>query len=102
MSIETNKPTAADPALDAAARKLLDAAMGFYEAHKRSTGGAAVVWLTDAAGRMVVLTRGEYRETLMTNVHRLQVDTVRAFGDSEPPVEKRAPSPPEPKAPKAE
>lgn len=79
--MQTNAPTAADPALDTAARKLLEAAMEFFKEHRRSTGGAAVVWLKDTDGRLVILTRGEYRDVLMANIHRLEHDVVRSFGD---------------------
>lgn len=82
MTTETNHATKADAALDAAARKLLEAAMDYHREHMRVTGGCAVVWLKDTDGRLVILTRGEYRDTLMANVDRLQRDTelVRSFG----------------------
>ena len=69
--------------LQRSAERLLEAAMDYFEAHKRATGGAAVVWLKDTAGRMVVLTRGEYRDTLMRNIDRLIPDRgfIKPYGD---------------------
>jgi hypothetical protein len=72
--------TKADPALDAAARALLDAAMAYWHEYNRTTGGTAVVWVKDTDGRMVILTRGEYRSQLMENIDRLRLDSVRSFG----------------------
>lgn len=63
--ITTNLPTESDPALEEAATRLLDAAMAYWEEYRRVTGGAAVVWVDDTDGRMVILTRAEYRATLM-------------------------------------
>ena len=80
---ETNLPIHTDSKLGAAARALLDAAMAYWEAYAAATGGAAVVWLTDTDGRMVLLTRGEYRDALMRNVDSLRREQgpVRSFGD---------------------
>lgn len=66
--------------LELAAKELFEAAMRYWEAFRRETGGAAVVWLTDDEGRMVMLTRGEYRNTLMQNIEQLPRDTHRGFG----------------------
>lgn len=76
---ETNLPTAVDPKLKVAADRLLEAAMAYWVEYKRVTGGSAVVWLTDSDGRMVVLTRGEYRRELMRNIETLRQDPVRSF-----------------------
>lgn len=55
-------------------RALLDAAMEYYDAYRRAGLGGAVVWLQDTDGRLVILTRGEYRDTLMRNIERLRFD----------------------------
>lgn len=70
----------AEPELETSARELLEAAMRYWEAFRKETGGAAVVWLADADGRMVMLTRGEYRDTLMRNIDALPRDVHRGFG----------------------
>lgn len=57
-----------------AANRLLTAAMDYYEAYRRAGCQGAVVWLKDTAGRMVILTRGEYRDTLMRNIDRLHAN----------------------------
>ena len=78
--METNLTTAHNEALHEAAQRLLDAAMEYWEVYKQATGGAAVVWLKDTDGRMVVLTRGEYRDTLMHNIDRLlREDNINPF-----------------------
>jgi hypothetical protein len=69
--IETNLNIDAKAELKDAADKLMDAAMDYWSAYKRVTGGAAVVWVKDSDGRLVILTRGEYREALLQNVDRL-------------------------------
>jgi hypothetical protein len=71
---ETNLPTGNDKRLDAAAQALLDAAMAYWKEYKRATGGAAVVWVKDTDGRMVVMTRGEYADTILHNVDSLNRD----------------------------
>lgn len=60
------------PALQAAADRLLAAAMDYWrEFQKANPPGGAVVWVEDEDGRLVILTRGEYREHLLANVHTL-------------------------------
>jgi len=76
--IEANVAADIDEALLAAANDLLTAAMTYWAAYRRVTGGAAVVWLKDSDGRMVVLTRGEYKDVLMQNINKLGHD-VRRF-----------------------
>ncbi len=57
--IESDDPVAV------AARSLLSAAHAFWEAKRKANGGAAVVWLEDSDGRVIIFTRGEYRDILM-------------------------------------
>lgn len=76
----TPRQTQGDAALEAAGNTLLAAAMAYYQEHKRATGGAAVVWLTDTEGRLVILSRGEYRDVLMANVDKIQRNVTRRFG----------------------
>lgn len=68
--------------LEDAARRLLDAAMDYWTVYRRATGGAAVVWVKDSDGRMVILTRGEYQNTLLRNIDALHDDggKVHHFG----------------------
>lgn len=73
--VETNLQTASDTELYEAAQVLLDAAMDYWEVYRRVIGGAAVVWVKDTDGRMVVLTRGEYQAELMRNIDRLYRDS---------------------------
>lgn len=72
MSIETNLELSDDSELRLAAEALLDAAMSYWQAYSRATGGAAVVWVKDTDGRMVIITRGEYQQTLMANIDVLR------------------------------
>lgn len=74
--METNLELTSDKnaELRAAAQKVLDAAMEYFYAYRRATGGAAVVWIKDTDGRMVILTRGEYSDTLMRNIDLLKRD----------------------------
>lgn len=58
--------------LKTAADQLLAAAMAYWAVYQKANPpGAAVVWVEDTDGRLVILTRGEYRERLMANVDEL-------------------------------
>lgn len=59
---------AAKEDLRAKGRVLLEAAHDYWSAYKRAVGGAAVVWLEDDYGRLVVFTRGEYRDEILWNI----------------------------------
>jgi hypothetical protein len=71
--LETNLPT--DNALQTAGQKLLDSAYEYWQEYQRSIGNSAVVYLKDTNGRMVVFTRGEYREALMENIESVLDET---------------------------
>lgn len=86
MTIETNLTATGE--LQKAAERLLDAAMDYWKVYAKETGGSAVVWVSDTDGRLVVLTRGEYRDHLLSNIHRLprEHEMIRRFeGDSSQP-----------------
>jgi len=70
MTIETNIKVNEGP-LFLAGQKLLRAAMEYWEEYRKQSGASAVVWLKDESGRMVMLTRGEYKDQLMQNIHPL-------------------------------
>jgi len=57
--------------LHASACKLLDAAQEFWIA-RQAADSCAVVWLEDADGRVLLYTRGEYRDTIMAAVGSAQ------------------------------
>ena len=57
-----------------AGTRFLEAAREYRKAFLEDVGGAAVIWLTDKDGSMVIFTRGEYRSTLMENIHRLEFE----------------------------
>jgi len=73
--METNFDVTRDARLHQAADALLSAAMAYWQEYRRVTGGAAVIWVSDTDGRLVILTRGEYRETLFRNIDALKQDT---------------------------
>ena len=79
MTTETNLPVESDAALRETSDRLLQAAMDYWHEFRRVTGGAAVVWVKDTDGRMVVLTRGEYRHQLMNNIEQLYEAEERLF-----------------------
>ena len=72
--METNLELSSDKhsTLKVAGQALLDAAMDYFYEYRRATGGAAVIWIKDTDGRMVILTRGEYADTLMRNIDVLK------------------------------
>ena len=49
-------------------QRLLDVALEYHEAANRAGVSGAVIWLTGSDGEMVIITRGEYRDTLMRNI----------------------------------
>lgn len=57
-----------------AAARLLDAAADYWRAYRSAGFDGAVVWVASDDGKLVVLTRGEYRQTIMANVDRLNFD----------------------------
>ena len=61
----------ASQALREAADKLLAAAYDYWKAFQREQHRAAVLWLQDSDGKVLIFTRGEYRERLMAAVDRL-------------------------------
>ncbi len=62
-------------ALKEAAQRLLEEAARYWEVYQRERSRAAVVWLQDEEGRVLIFTRGEYREQLMAEVTKLGVPT---------------------------
>lgn len=78
MSITTN--TEPDGDLKVAARVLLDAARAYFAAYTNAGLRGAVVWVEDTDGRLVLLTRGEYRDELMRGVHRLSGENIHRWG----------------------
>lgn len=75
--VETN--TTPQGALREKADALLIAAMEYWDEYHRKGLSGAVVWVRDTEGRMVVLTRGEYRDQLMQNIENLHREEERLF-----------------------
>lgn len=67
------------------ARALLLAAHEYWESCKRAGDTCAVRWIEDTAGRLLIFTRGEYRDTLMRNIEPMRpvMDFVRENDDGE-------------------
>jgi hypothetical protein len=49
-------------------QRLLDVALEYHALANKNGITGAVIWLTGSDGEMVIVTRGEYRETLMRNI----------------------------------
>lgn len=80
--ITTVHDVSEDEPLREAAQELLNAAMNYWEQNRKSGLRGAVVWVQDSDGRLVILTRGEYRQTLMENIdclHRENEDRIFSF-----------------------
>jgi hypothetical protein len=66
----------------AAGQKLLDVAQEFWDACHQEGQYGAVQWLTGTNGELLIYTRGEYRERLMSNIHTLpNVEKIHMFGE---------------------
>jgi hypothetical protein len=83
MPVTTN--TEPDGELLAAAERLLDAAMELHAARRKAGLAGAVAWVEDTDGRMVILTRGEYRHTLLQNIDRLHAGADEPILSFDPP-----------------
>ena len=57
---------AVDPEVVQAAQKAIDA---MYEYFRVSKGNCAVQWLEDNDGRVLIFTRGEYRDSIMNAIN---------------------------------
>ena len=54
-----------------AGNELIRAARAYWELYQLEYSPAAVVWIKDDAGQLVLFTRGEYREQIMHNIDNL-------------------------------
>lgn len=69
----------------ATGQKLLDAAYEFWDACIQEGQDGAVQWLAGTRGELVIFTRGEYREQLMSNIRAVwQKEHVHLFGEEVP------------------
>ena len=81
MSIPRRDPNLGIGDLKAAADNLMNAAYDYWEmCHKTGLVQGAVVFVTDAEGKMVLFTRGEYRKALIQNIDRLGIGEPVMFG----------------------
>ena len=64
--------------LDRLARNLLEAALAFREEVSNQAVASAVVWVEYSGGALVVVTRGEYRDTIMENIEPLSEEITYA------------------------
>lgn len=70
--------------------RLLAVAHEYHRAAREAEIGGAVIWLQDTSGKLVIITRGEYREQLMRGIEN--VGPTHHFGstaDEDKPVEAR-------------
>jgi hypothetical protein len=66
-----------------AAKDLLDAALEFWDACNDAGQYGAVQWLEGSGGELLVFTRGEYRQHIMSNISTLpNVDEINFFRES--------------------
>ena len=72
LTIKDLSATESRTDLHIAAQQLVDAAFAYWEAYRKETGGASIVWIEDTAGRLVIVTRGEYHQALLDNIKKLQ------------------------------
>jgi hypothetical protein len=94
MTISINMTPEKKSALEDAATRLLEAAMDYHDEYRKAGLAGAVVWVKDSDGRMVVLTRGEYRHTLMQNIDRIYNDVEDEDAgvlEFDPPIKRRHP-----------
>jgi hypothetical protein len=78
MSIPRRDPNFTMADLDKVGQKLLDVSHEYWEAAHKAGIDGAVIWLQGDDGRLVIVTRGEYRDHLMKGIER--IGTPRHFG----------------------
>lgn len=54
-----------------AGQKLVDTAYEYWKACQAAKQYGAVQWLEDSDGKVVIFTRGEYRQQLLREIHKL-------------------------------
>lgn len=62
-----------------AGKALLKAAQNFWEACYEEGQYGAVQWLEGTGGKLIIYTRGEYRQQLMENIYKLPSSKVNFF-----------------------
>jgi len=78
MSIPNKDPLFTIEELRKVGQTLLDASYNYWEAAQKAGIGGACIWLEDADGKLVIFTRGEYRETLMRGIDK--IGPIKTFG----------------------
>ena len=58
------------------AEKLFDAAFEYWDHFHCNHGSGAVVWVEDTQGRMIVLTRGEYKQQVKDAIGEMIQDDI--------------------------
>jgi len=89
--MNTNRTLKRNSEIGKAATRLLQAAADYWEIYQKVCGGAAVVWVDNDKGNFVLFTRGEYRDSIMREVCRLNHSELALFepfteGAEEPDV----------------
>ncbi len=70
----TNKTISKDEALYEKGKTLTKAAYDYWEEYNKLVGSSAIVWLQNEDGNLILFTRGEYREQIMREVDRINLD----------------------------
>jgi len=70
-----------------AGQALLDAALNFFEACRDEGQHGSVQWLEGSNGELVIFTRCEYRQHLMSGIHTLPNQQVHFFKGERMPGE---------------
>jgi len=78
MSIPKTDPRFTMADLEEEGRKFLEAGYRYWEAAHKAGISGAVIWLQDDEGKMIIFTRGEYRDALMQGIE--EIGTPRHFG----------------------
>jgi len=65
-------------------QKLLDAAHKFWKACHEEGQYGAVQWLEGTDGCLVIFTRGEYRDTLISNIYKIPEQKIHVIGERMP------------------
>ena len=78
----TNNQVGRETELGRRGQALIDAAADYWEQYQKECGCGSVVWLKASNGSMVVMTMGEYRDTLMRNIDDLWRDDIVTFKDN--------------------
>lgn len=77
MKSNLNNKIPRDSELTVKAQKFLDAAHEYWKEHQKHIGTCSVVWVEGSDGKFALFTNGEYRDSIMMSVEKINDDALK-------------------------